>query len=245
MEEKRGTASLMNLQKLVELREEREIQPFPVPDREICERFEKLYTGAVNDVLREFCLVDQALPAEIHPLRDEMKVCGIAYTIKSSKDPRLTGEMDTRAHMLDDMPANCICVWDTGGETEAAHWGEVMTAASKARGARGAVIDGGLRDTMQVLEQHFPVYYKYRTSNGTLSRCRIVEYSVPVKIGKVLVYPGDVIFGDIDGVLVVPRNIAYSVLTRAEEIKVNEKNIRKWVDTGMSAVEVVKKGGYF
>ena len=114
---------------------------------------EKLYTGAINDVLREFCLVDQALPPEIHPLRDEMKICGIAYTIRSSKDPLISGEMDTRAKMLDEMPRNCICVWDTGGETEAAHWGEIMTAASVVRGARGAVIDGGLRDTKQVLAQ--------------------------------------------------------------------------------------------
>lgn len=170
--------NLMNLDKLIQLREERKPVTFPVPEEEICERFERLYTGAINDVLREFCLVDQALPHEIHPLRDEMKVCGFAYTIKSSKDPRISGEMDTRAKMIDDMPKNCICVWDAGGENEAAHWGEIMTASSRARGARGVVIDGGLRDTNQVLAQRFPVFYKYRTSNGTLSRCKIVDYLV-------------------------------------------------------------------
>ena len=98
---------------------------------------------------------------------------------------------------------------------------------------------------MQVLAQKFPVFYKYRTSNGTLSRCRITDYNVPVKIGKVLVYPGDVVFGDIDGALVVPRAIAFDVLLRAEEIKLGEGEIRNWVDSGMSAVDVVKKGGYF
>jgi hypothetical protein len=82
-----------------------------------------------------------------------------------------------------------------------------MTAASKARGARGAVIDGGLRDTMQVLEQKFPVFHKYRTSNGTLSRCKIIAYQAPIKIGKVIIKPRDVIFGDIDGVVVIPRDI--------------------------------------
>lgn len=237
--------SKMNLEKLTALREPKPIEPFPVTDEELCRRYEALYTGAINDVLREFCFVDQVLPPEIHPLRDEMKVCGIAYTIRSSKDPVISGEMGTRARMLDDMPKNCMCVWDTGGETEAAHWGEIMTAASKARGCRGAVIDGGLRDTMQVLAQNFPVFHKYRTSNGTLSRCRITAYNVPVKIGKVLIYPGDVLFGDIDGVVVVPRAVAYDVLVRAEEIQRGETEIRAWVDSGMSAVDVVEKGGYF
>ncbi len=157
----------------------------------------------------------------------------------------ISGEMDTRAKMLDDMPRNCICVWDTGGESEAAHWGEIMTAASIARGARGAVVDGGLRDTKQVLAQNFPVYHKYRTSNGTLSRCRITAYNVPVKIGKVLIYPGDIIFGDIDGVVVIPREVAYKALVRAEEIKHGEVSIRAWVEEGMSAQKVVENGGYF
>ena len=237
--------SKMNLEQLIRLREQKPAEAFPIPEEELCARYERLYTSAVNDVLREFCLVDQALPPEIHPLRDEMKVCGIAYTIRSSKDPLITGEMDTRAKMLDDMPRNCLCVWDTGGESEAAHWGEIMTAAAIARGARGAVVDGGLRDTVQVLKQGFPVFHKYRTSNGTLSRCRITAYNVPVKIGKVLIYPGDVLFGDIDGVVVVPRRIAMEVLTRAEEIKLGEVSIRQWVEDGMSAEEVVRKGGYF
>ena len=237
--------SKMNLDKLIAQRERKEQKPFPVSEEELCARYEQLYTSAVNDVLREFCLLDQALPPEIHPLRDEMKICGMAYTIRSSKDPAIVGEMDTRARMLDDMPRNCICVWDTGGENEAAHWGEIMTAASRARGARGAVVDGGLRDTAQVLAQHFPVFYKYRTSCGTLARCRITAYNIPVKIGKVLIYPGDVVFGDIDGVVVVPREIAYDVLVRAEEIKTGEVSIRSWVEDGMSAKEVVDKGGYF
>ena len=203
--------SLMSLDKLIQSREQKPPVAFPIPEEEVCERYERLYTGAICDVLREFCLVDQVFPPEIHPLRDEMKVCGFAYTIKSSKDPWITGEMETRAQMLDEMPNNCICVWETGGETESAHWGEIMTASAKAHGARGAVIEGGLRDTMQVLAQHFPVFYKYRTANGTLSRCRITSYNVPVKIGKVIIYPGDLIFGDIDGCLVVPREIAMDV----------------------------------
>lgn len=237
-----------NLMKLDKLREKLDIIEkcdFPISEEELCMRYEKLYTGAVNDVLREATYMDQALPAYILPLKFEMASCGIAYTIRSNPDPTVGGEMEIRAQMLDDMPRNCCVVWDAGEENEAAHWGEVMTASAIARGARCAVVNGGLRDTRQVLAQNFPIFYRYRSSNGSLGRTKITGYNTPVRIGKVYIKPGDVIFGDIDGVVVVPRSIAYDVLVRAEEIKVNEKEMRGWVHEGFSAVEMVNNGGYF
>jgi len=221
------------------------ISELTIPETEICERFENLYTGAVNDVMRELTILDQALPCTIMPLKLEMKSCGIAFTIRSNPDPTVEGEMDLRANMLDAMPKGCIVVWDAGDETEASHWGEVMTASAIARGARGVVINGGLRDTMQVLEQKFPVFYRYRTSNGSLGRTKITSFGKPLRIGKTYIKPGDFIFGDIDGVIVIPRNIAEKVLIRAEEIKKGEKEIRSWVKEGFSAKGIVKDGGYF
>ena len=94
-----------------------------------------------------------------------------------------------------------------------------MTATAISKGIRGAVISGGIRDTKQILEQKFPLFYKYRTSNGSLGRCMITHYQVPIRIGKVTVRPGDIIFGDIDGVLCIPREIACDVLLRAEGIE--------------------------
>jgi regulator of RNase E activity RraA len=235
----------MNLDKLTALRDSMDLTELPIPIVELCERYEALYTGAVNDVLREFALVDQALPHDIIPLRPEKTVAGIAFTIKSAKDPTITGELVKRAEMLDAIQPDSFCVWDTGGDDESAHWGEMMTAASKQRGARAAVVEGGLRDTHQVLAQDFPVFYKYRTSNGSLSRCKIVSYQVPIRIGKVIIKPGDIVFGDIDGVLVVPRAIAYDALQRAEEIRQNEKEIKKWIQAGQKATDVARQGGYF
>lgn len=235
----------MKLDKLREKLDAIDLTPFPVSDRELCERFEQLYTGAVNDVLREFTLMDQALPTNILPLTFEMASCGIAFTIRSNPDPTVGGEMEYRAKMLDDMPRECCVVWDAGDEVEAAHWGEIMTKSAIVRGARCAVVNGGLRDTRQVLAQHFPVFYRYRSSNGSLGRTKITGYNVPVRIGKVYIKPGDVIFGDIDGVVVIPRGIAYDVLLRAEQIKSNEQEMRNWVHDGFSAVEMVNNGGYF
>ena len=157
----------------------------------------------------------------------------------------IEGEMTFRAQMLDEFKPNGVVVWDTSEDTEASLWGGVMTATAKTKGIRGAVIAGGIRDTKQILEQKFPVFYKYRTSNGSLGRCMITHYQVPVKIGKVTVRPGDIIFGDIDGVLCIPREIAYDVLLRAEGIERNEVDIFSWVRQGDTISEIIDKGGYF
>ena len=237
--------NLMKLEALTEKLDRIDRTEFPIPEKELCDRFEALYTGAINDVLREMTLMDQALPISIMPLEKGMCKAGIAYTVRSNPDPTVGGEMDIRAQMLDDMPAEFRVVWDAGDEEEASHWGEIMTASAIARSARMAVVNGGIRDTRQVIAQKFPVFYRYRTSNGSLGRTKITGYNVPVRIGKVFIKPGDVIFGDIDGVLCIPRAIAYQVLTRAEEINRNEREMKGWVHEGFSAVEMVNNGGYF
>lgn len=238
-------AGLMKLDNLIRTRQHIPDEPFPIPVEELCKRYEKLYTGCINDVMRELCLIDQNLPSDIMPLRDEMTVCGEAFTVKSAPNVMIEGEMTFRAQMLDDFKKNNLVVWDTSNDVEASLWGGVMTATAISKGIRGAVIAGGIRDTKQILEQNFPIFYKYRTSNGSLGRCMITHYQVPVKIGKVTVRPGDIIFGDIDGVLCIPRRIAYDVLLRAEGIERNEIDIFSWVRQGDTISEIIDKGGYF
>lgn len=238
-------AGLMDLRNLITARQHVPTNEFPIPVQELCRRYERLYTGAINDVLRERCLLEQNLPSDIMPLRDDMTVCGIAFTVKSAPNVMIEGEMTFRAKMLDEMTPDGVVVWDTSADTEASLWGGVMTATAIRKGLRGAVIAGGIRDTKQILDQKFPVFYRYRTSNGSLGRCLITHYQVPVKIGHVTVRPGDVIFGDIDGVLCVPRGIAYEVLLRAEAIERNENDIFTWIRSGESIGQITAKGGYF
>ncbi len=235
----------MNLEKLISSRKGKEQVQFPISDREICERYEAVTTPMVNDVLREMELLYQTLPPQIAPIRDNMKVAGIAFTIKGSKNLDIQDEMIQRAQMLEAIPENSVIAWDTNGDDESAQWGEIMTMASKKRGCRGAVVDGGVRDTNKVLEQDFPVFCKYRSSNGMMGRFRTIGYQIPVMIGNVQIYPGDIVFGDIDGCIVVPRNIAMEVLEKAEAIRDNEVEIKQMVKSGMKPTEVVKNGGYF
>lgn len=235
----------MNLDKLIESREGVSKEPFPIPDKELLSRFEVMYTGAVNDVLREFCFLNQALPNHIIPLREYRTVAGFAFTVKSAPNAMVSGEMEFRTQMLDEMREDSFVMWDTSRDEYATLWGGVMTATAKGKKVKAACIDGGIRDTHQILEADFPVFYKYRISNGSLGRCLITHYQTTLKIGDVTIKPGDVILGDIDGVLVVPREVAYQVLIRAEEIMENEKVIFGWVHEGKSVQEITKQGGYF
>ncbi|MGZ0657254.1 RraA family protein [Coraliomargarita sp. W4R53] len=235
----------MNLEKLIQNREAVTIEPFPISEKELLARFEELYTGAVNDVMREFSMLDQALPGHIMPLREYRTVAGIAFTVKSAPNVKISGEMAYRTEMLTELGEDAFVVWDTTNDEKATLWGGVMTATAKGLKVKAACIDGGIRDTHQILDADFPVFYKYRISNGSLGRCLITHYQIPIQIGEVLVKPGDVVLGDIDGVLVVPRAIAYDVLVRAEEIRENEKKIFGWVAEGQSVTEITEKGGYF
>lgn len=235
----------MNLERLIEARESVPEDTFPITDDELLSRYEQLYTGAINDVLREFVLLDQALPHRIKPLREYRSVAGFAFTVKSAPMTLVSGEMGFRTKMLDAMHASAFVLYDTSGDEESTSWGGVMTATAKGKGIRAAAIDGGIRDTHQILEADFPVFYRYRSSNGSLGRCLITHFQIPIMIGKVFVRPGDIVIGDVDGVLVVPRTVAYEVLLRAEEIRENEKRIFGWVEKGESAQDIMDKGGYF
>lgn len=235
----------MNINKLKESREVQPLSEYPISVTELCDRYEQLFTAAVNDVLRERNLLNQTLPNNIMPLRNEMKVAGLAFTVKGSKSLIVKDEMKERVEMLDSITADSVIAWDTSNDDESAQWGEVMTMAAVRKGCRGAVVDGGVRDTDRVLSQNFPIFVRYRSSNGMLGRFRITGWQQPIQIGQVYIMPGDLIFGDIDGVIVVPHEIAYEVLLRAEEIKETETDIKRWIREGMPAKEIVKKGGYF
>ena len=208
--------------------------PYPVPVSEMRERYLKLYSGAVNDVMRFDYKVNAALPASYAPLRENMKLCGQAFTVKGAPDITTDGEFEMRAQMLEALPADSIVMFDCTGDTMAA-----MRA-----GCRGAFING-IRDTEAILELGFPVFHQYRTNVGMLGRFRMFHYQKPIRIGEVVINPGDWIFGDIDGVIRIPAADAYTVLLRAEGILKKEVGIRDMVNSGMKPTKVVEQGGYF
>ena len=238
-------AAMMNLERLVAERESVPDVALPIPPKDLLARYERLASAIVSDVLREHCLLDQAFPGTLVALRPERCFAGVAFTVKSAPNTRITGEMTFRVEMLEAMHEDAVVVWDTSGDTRGTMWGGVMTATVHAKGVRGAVIDGGIRDTRQILDKDFPVLYRYRSPNGSLGRCLITHYQIPVQIGDVLVRPGDIIVGDADGAVAVPRALALAVLERAEAIVANERKIFDWVAAGETVKDITDKGGYF
>lgn len=208
------------------------------------QRYLKLYSAAVNDVMRFEYKINCSLPASYMPLERDMKLAGVAFTVKGAPDITTDGEFEMRAEMLEDLPEDSIVMWDCSGDTVTAQWGEVMTMAAIKAGCRGAMING-IRDTRQILDQGFPVFHQYRTNVGMLGRFRMYYYQKPVRIGEITINPGDWIFGDIDGVTCVPGEIAYDVLVKAEAIVHKEDDIKEMVNSGMKPTEVVANGGYF
>ncbi len=218
---------------------------YPISISKMRERYLKLYSGAVNDVLKnQYNKHCACLPTDFMPLRENMKIAGLAFTIKGGPDITTEGEFEMRAEMLEALHENAVVIWDCTGDTLTAHWGEVMTMAAVKAGCCGAVVNG-IRDTRQILEQDFPVFHKYRSNAGMLGRFRMYHYQKPILIGEMIVRPGDWIFGDIDGVVVIERQIAFDVLVAAEAILENEEEIKDWVENGMRPSEVVERGGYF
>lgn len=219
--------------------------PFPIPVADLRARYLALYSGALNDVLRfEHQLYHTCLPPEFAPLERGMKVCGLAFTVKGGPDLVTDGELELRAQMLEALHEDSVVVWDCTGDRVTAQWGEVMTMAATRRGCRGAVVNG-LRDTAAILAQGFPVFHQYRTSAGMLGRFRLYHYQREILMGEALVRPGDWIYGDLDGVLCIPRELAYDVLLAAEKLLGKEDQIRGLVESGLSPTEVVEQGGYF
>lgn len=218
---------------------------WPVSDAELCDRYQRVPTAAINDVLRGAGLTDQVLPPTITGLRPEMRTAGFAFTIKGSKNLQLANEMEERAAMLEAITEHSVCVWDTSHDDESAQWGEVMTMAAQRQGCRGAVVDGGVRDTDKIIGLGFPVFCRYRTSNGMLGRFRMTAWQTPVRIGGVVITPGDLVIGDLDGVIIVPRELAWKTLVAAEEVAGEETRLKRMIDDGIAPREVVRRGGYF
>jgi regulator of RNase E activity RraA len=131
----------------------------------------------------------------------------------------------------------------SGGEMRCAYWGELLTATAKKRSANGAVINGYHRDTPMVLEQNWPVFSRGRYAQDSGVRTQVVNYRCPIEIGGVWVKPGDLVFADLDGVLIIPKEIENEVITLALEKARTEKVVRKDIENGLSSTDAFKKYG--
>jgi regulator of RNase E activity RraA len=212
----------------------------------------ELFTCVVGDVMDKLDLQHQFLPPQIQPLRRDMVVIGrampvlavdvFAEKIAGSSNSLLNKSFGLMLEALDDLHVNEVYV-GTGSSPRSALWGELMSVRASKLGSRGAVLNGYARDTNAILAMGFPTFGFGSYGQDSAPRYKVVDFRVPVEIGAVRVRPGDIIFGDTDGVLLVPAEAEAEVFTRAIEKARGEKLVRKAIEEGTSAVDAFAKFG--
>ena len=210
------------------------------------ERFLAIYTAALTDILDGRGLRQQTLPPSIRPLAPGTRLAGPAFTVVGR--PAETADYDTALRkvltMLGDVPAGHVAVYSCGQDVSA-HLGELSVTSLKARGVAGCVLDGGCRDVRFILDEGFPVFCGHLTPEDSTWRWELEATQVPITIGSVRIEPGDWLVGDDDGVVAVPRGIAESVLSEAEEKAATESRVRSAVRDGLSPLEAYERFGTF
>ena len=200
-----------------------------------------LFPAVAGDVMDTMGYVHQFLPAAIQPLRDDMVVLGRAMPVleqdleEGRQAPRPFGLM---LAALDDLKKNEVYLC-TGSSPSYALWGELMATRAMRLGAAGAVLNGYSRDTRGILQLGFPTFSTGRFAQDQRPRGQVVGYRTKVEIGRTVISPGDLVFGDLDGVLVIPRDIEVEVLRTSMERVTREGLVRTAFERdGMSAAEV-------
>jgi regulator of RNase E activity RraA len=199
----------------------------------------ELFTAVVGDVMDVLGYRHQFLPPEIQPLRDDMIVIGRAMTVLEADDtggegpgranPMLNQPFGLMLRALDDLKKDEVYIC-SGSSPTYALWGELMSTAARNRGAAGAVVNGWSRDTRGILELGFPTFSYGRYAQDQRPRGKVIDFRCPIQVG-------DIIFGDIDGVCVVPREIEEEVILKALEKAHGEKKVFQAIKGGMGAQE--------
>jgi 4-hydroxy-4-methyl-2-oxoglutarate aldolase len=203
----------------------------------------RLYTAVIGDILDRLGRVHQFLPPQIRPLTPTMRLAGRAMPalVTDVYGPQLK-PFGLLTEALDQLePGEVYLAPRTGAQ--AAMWGEILTAMAQSRGAVGAVVDGYHRDTVKVLGQGFPVFSHGNYAQDSSIRTIVHDYRTPVEIGGVHVTPGDLVVGDIDGVLVIPQEIEAEVIEDAIEKASTENRVRAAIEGGMSSTEAFARFG--
>ncbi len=218
-----------------------------IPMVELCARYKRLYAGLVFDVLEHLGYPNQVLSHEIKPISPEMKLAGPAFTFKGAT----TAVKDEtwryrRLNAIKEMKYPCVEVRDRTTPYNVALYGELSATTAAAHGAVGAVIDGGTRDSGFLISMGFPVFARYQSPIEAFGRVITIAHQVPILMSgelteTVVVNPGDFIFGDIDGVIVIPKRLTVRVLLEAERILGLENAAREEFKRGHDPVEVFKK----
>jgi len=203
------------------------------------QRASKLDTTALSDALDRLGIPGQCLG--IKPLDSKFRVSGRAFTLLYGPAGVPAG---TVGDFIDDVPEGNVIVIDNGGRENATVWGDILTMVAHRRNIAGTVIDGACRDTNLSREIGYPIFSRSYSMRTGKDRVQLEATNGPINIGDARVLPGDILRGDADGVVVVPKTYEDRVLAIAEEIDATEEKIRQAVLEGMRLMDARKRYGY-
>lgn len=206
----------------------------------------RLYTAVLSDVLDDVGIRAQALPSRIRPLDENLVLAGFArtglfrdvYHVAEDENPYAL-----EIAILDDLKSGDVMIFGCGASGRIAPWGELLTTAARARGARGAVTDGLVRDVRGIRSVRFPVYHGGIAPLDSKGRGKVVDIDIPIECAGVRAEPGDLVFGDVDGVVIVPRRAEEDVLARAFDKVARENTTRDELLRGAKLKDVYDRYG--
>jgi regulator of RNase E activity RraA len=204
------------------------------------EEFKHHSTSTLSDAMDRLGVPCQALG--IAPLDRGFRMVGRAFTVRTIPVAVVSG---TVGDYIDDVPEGSVVVLDNGGRPDATVWGDILTIMAHRKGLAGTVIHGVCRDASRSLELGYPIFSRGVTMRTGRGRVQADGYQVSVSLGDVRVEPGDLLAGDADGVIVIPREREAEVLGISREIAAAEDRIREEIESGSRLDEARKRHRYF
>lgn len=226
---------------------------YPTNDKELLNLMKnELFSAVIGDVMDKMGYLHQFLSPQIQPLSDDMIIAGRAMPVleadcfgelsNSGYNPIMAKPFGLMLEALDDLKKNEVYIC-TGSSPRYALWGELMSARAMKCGASGAVVDGYSRDTKGIIDLNFPTFSYGRYSQDQGPRGKVIDFRIPIEMNGVYIEPGDLVFGDLDGVCTIPRKIEKAVIEAALEKARGEKVVRKAIEKGLTATDAFKKYG--
>ena len=216
----------------------------PVVSPDLTAALEPLYSAVLVDVLDSLGYRYQALPAHIRPLTPTKKICGRVFPAMARatfKIPAKPYELEIAA--VDALARGDVLVVDAGEDQSCAFWGELLTTACIAKGARGVVMTACTRDMWKIRELNFPVYGIGWHPGDSKGRLDVITVGEPISIGGVRARRGDWLLGDEDGVVIIPQEVAPEAIRLAQEKVSGENVVREELARGVPVGEVFRKYG--
>ena len=204
---------------------------------------EHLYVAAVSDILDSLNRPNQVMHHRLRPLLPDIRTCGFAGRARTAQwieSPHID-EQDPyglEIDLIDSLQKGDVVVHSTDYGRSNAPWGELLTTVAMRNGCVGTVCDSQVRDCVRIIELGFPVYYSGIRALDSMGRGHVAAIDVPIRCGEVKVHPGELVFADFDGVVVIPRDVEQEVIKLAMEKVTKENQTRKALEQGKSLREV-------